>query len=308
MAKDLSLSKKTASKVIFETFKILKEAGGQMRGSEVIDILSKTISFDEWELHRFEKTGSLRWEVVLKFYSINAMKAGYLLKNKGIWILTPEGEDAMKLGAVGLLENTSILYRKWKHERNDNEATEIGKENFLEDDSTIQSVIEKDQKTILEEFEGKAYSGIKDFIQSKNPYEFQDMVAALLQAMGYYTPFVAQKGRDGGVDIIAYKDPLGVTTPRIKVQVKHYPTTPITPDDVRSLKGILHNENEIGLFVTSGSFSKEATRFARETNIHIKLIDGGEFIDMWREYYDKMSDGNKNLMPLTAIYFLGTNE
>jgi predicted Mrr-cat superfamily restriction endonuclease len=38
--------------------------------------------------------------------------------------------------------------------------------------------------------------------------------------MGYHTPFISPKGKDGGIDIIAYQDPLGLKTPRIKVQVK----------------------------------------------------------------------------------------
>ena len=49
----------------------------------------------------------------------------------------------------------------------------------------------------------KAFGSISS---KKNPYEFQDLVAALLRAMGYYTPFIAPKGKDGGVDIIAYRD------------------------------------------------------------------------------------------------------
>ncbi len=35
------------------------------------------------------------------------------------------------------------------------------------------------------------------------------MVAALLRAMGYYTPFISPRGKDGGVDILAYQDPIG---------------------------------------------------------------------------------------------------
>lgn len=307
MAKELSKSKKLASKTLFEAFKILKEAGGQMRGFDVIEAIKKRLSFDEWETHRYEATGYIRWESILHFFTIDAVKAGYMQKTKGIWILTKEGEESMKLGAVELLENASKAYRKWKNEKIVTEPDTI-KEKLLEDDTAIEEVVEQNQAAKLEQFEELAYKGIKEFIESKNPYEFQDMVAALLQAMEYYTPFVAQKGRDGGVDIIAYKDPLGVSTPRIKVQVKHYPSTPITPDDVRSLKGILHSENEIGLFVTSGTFSKEATRFAREASLHIKLIDGSEFIELWRSYYGKMKDENKNLMPLQSIYFLGTNE
>lgn len=58
--------------------------------------------------------------------------------------------------------------------------------------------------------QGQASKGIREYI-IKEPYEFQDLVAALLRAMGYYTPFIAPKGKDGGVDIIAYRDPLGTT-------------------------------------------------------------------------------------------------
>ena len=39
--------------------------------------------------------------------------------------------------------------------------------------------------------------------------------------MGYYTPFVAPQGKDGGIDVIAYRDPLGTVSPRIKIQIKH---------------------------------------------------------------------------------------
>jgi len=126
--------------------------------------------------------------------------------------------------------------------------------------------------------------------------------------MGYYTPFVAPVGKDGGVDIIAYKDPLGVEIPKIKVQVKHYPDTPIAVGDIRSLVGIVNGSNETGIFVTSGSFSREAERFAREGNIHVELIDFTKLIDLWKMFYHKMSDEDKNKFPLQSIYFLGSNE
>ncbi|HEX7457906.1 MAG TPA: restriction endonuclease, partial [Ginsengibacter sp.] len=60
----------------------------------------------------------------------------------------------------------------------------------------------------------KAYEGLRQYVLNKNPYEFQDMVAALLSAMGYYISLIAKKGRDGGIDIIMYTDPLGTKTPR----------------------------------------------------------------------------------------------
>jgi len=156
--------------------------------------------------------------------------------------------------------------------------------------------------------ESKETAGIKDFIAKKKPYDFQFLIGALLRAMGYYTPFISPKGRDGGVDIIAYSDPLGVKIPRLKVQVKHYPNSAISVDDVRSLKGITNAASEIGLFVTSGTFSKEAERSARDGNIHIRLIDGEELVELWKTNYHNLSDEDKNMLPLHPIYFLGSNE
>ena len=43
----------------------------------------------------------------------------------------------------------------------------------------------------LEDAESTAIKDIEDYILNVGPYEFQDLVAALLRALGYYTPFVA---------------------------------------------------------------------------------------------------------------------
>ena len=136
------------------------------------------------------------------------------------------------------------------------------------------------------------------------PFEFQDLVAALLRAMGYYTPFIAPKGKDGGVDIIAYRDPLGTTAPQLKVQVKHYPTSAISIDVVRSLLGVLVKEGEVGLLDTSGTITSESKKEARNGHRCLRLIDIDEFIDLWIRYYDRMSEEDKALLPIIPVYFL----
>lgn len=126
--------------------------------------------------------------------------------------------------------------------------------------------------------------------------------------MGYYTPFVSPKGRDGGLDIIAFQDPLGAKAPRIKVQVKHRPNSSVSVDDIRSLIGLLNKEGDIGLFVTSGKFTTESEKFARDSHIHVKLLDIENFISLWKEFYEKLTDEEKSMLPLQPIYFVGVNE
>lgn len=64
----------------------------------------------------------------------------------------------------------------------------------------------------------------------------------------------------------------------------------------------------IALFVTSGTYSQQARTEALTSKTYIKPIDGEEFIQMWQDNYAKMSDEDKNMLPLKHIAFVGTNE
>ena len=154
---------------------------------------------------------------------------------------------------------------------------------------------------LLETIKQQANDDQRTYIDQRTPYEFQDMVAALLRAMGYYIPFVAPKGKDGGVDVIAYSDPLGATKPILKVQVKHHKeNNTVSVDIVHKILGVAKGDTSI--IVTSGRFTEDARITARQNNV--RLIDGTEFIALWIEYYTKMSEDDKRLMPIEPVYFI----
>jgi restriction system protein len=302
--KETSPTRKLAAKVLYATFTILKEAGGSLRGAAVIEKIKDTVEFDEWEQHRYEKTGYIRWKSILHFFSIDCTKAGYLHKSKGIWILTPEGEQAMSQGPYGLLDSSNVAYKLWvsKQQEDDTliEVNEI-KEN-------VELNIEQQQIALLSDYEDIASEGLRNFVLDKNPYEFQDLVATLLTAMGYFIAHISPRGKDGGIDIIAYNDPLGTKPPRMVIQVKHRPNSTIPADDIRRLAGTMKRESDVGIFVTSGDFSSPAKNEARTQGKHIELIDFNRFINLWTEYYNKMDDKQKKLLPLRPIYFLEIND
>lgn len=302
--KKVAKSKLIAQKTIFAAFKILKKADGEMRGKEVVDKIRETVDFNDYEKHRYEKTGYIRWESILHFYTIDCMKAGFLRKQKGIWYLTKEGEEAIKLGPEELLETATKKYREW------DARNKKAKHNEEKDDLDIIDEEDKQQQqtALIEQYETNALEGIREFITEKNPYQFQDMVAILLKSMGYHISHVSPKGRDGGIDIIAYTDPLGVKPPRIIVQVKHRPSSKISSDDIQRLAGTMKRSTDVGIFATSGGFSTYAINESRSTDKHIELINFERFVSLWQEHYHKMTDEDKNKLPLHPIYFLGSNE
>ena len=302
MAKEFPKSQACAAKVLYAIMKKMQENGGSISSSEIKPYIESTVDLTEWEKAPAGKLQNVRWISNYQFYSIDYTKAGYIRKNKGFWYITEEGIEALKFGSDEVMRRAAAAYKKWAEENK--VAT------TKEDEKSIEKTIEEKEdieSARLFELEGEAYEGIRNFLHKKDAYQFQDIVAALLRVMGYYTPFVASKGKDGGIDIVAYLDPLGAKTPRIKVQVKHKPEYPVGAPDVRSLAGVLKN-GDIGLFVTSGTFSADAKKDANSSKDYIRIIDGKEFIEMWQEYYPKMSDEDKKLLPLKNISFIDTSK
>lgn len=290
--KKLAPTKKLAVKVIFAALQILKEKGGEATGREVLGEVARRVHLDEWACETYEKSGHIRWQSVLHFYSIDCIKAGFLVKKKGVWYLTPEGEKALELGDEGLLNAAIEAYKEWK-----------GKQQPAETEEEPEDSGQQSQEATIHEIEQMAIEGLKNQILSKNPYEFQDLVAALLRGMGYYTPFVAPQGKDGGIDVIAYRDPLGTVSPRIKVQIKHRGSNPANVQEVRQLMGLLQREGDVGIFVSSGGFTADAKATARTSHVHVEFIDLDRFISLWQDFYLKLKDEDKSLLPLMAIYF-----
>lgn len=299
MAKDkFSRTKACATKTLYAVMKEMSRRGGSIPAKEIYPFVNENVELTDWEKEPAGKMQYIRWTNSFQFYSIDYQKAGFIIKKSGTWYITPEGEKIMKKTPEEVMNIANDAYHEWRR---------LNPKDDIPEEEPNDETAEKDNTMNLDLLESDAREGIRQFIVSKSPYEFQDMVAALLRAMDYHTPFIAPKGKDGGIDIIAYLDPLGAKTPRIKVQVKHKPETAIGASEVRALSGVL-KAGDIALFVTSGTYSADARNAASGNDKFIRLIDGNDFIDMWQKYYDKMTDDDKNMLPLKRISFLGNNE
>jgi restriction system protein len=221
-----------------------------------------------------------------------------MIKRDGLWEITPAGKEALEkyLTSDELGEAARVAYSAWRKSRG---ATES-----INEDDVADGVVRAEQLSSfsLEDAKERNRGALEAKLMSLGPYELQDMVAALLRAMGYYVPYVAKPGRDRGLDLVAYRDPLGAELPRIKIQVKHRDA--IGRPEIEKFVGTIR-ANDIGIYVSSGGFTQEARSEARTHRTHdLTLIDAQDLIALWTEHYAKLQERDKRYLPLEVVHFL----
>ncbi len=148
--------------------------------------------------------------------------------------------------------------------------------------------------------EEQARELIEDRILQLDPYDMQELVAAVLRAMGYRTR-VSPPGSDRGVDVLASPDGLGLLEPRIKAEVKHRPKTAMSSHEVRGFASTLR-PGERGLYVSTGGFTKDARYEAERAQRPLTLIDLADLADLVTDYYEQFDATGRTLLPLKKIY------
>ena len=274
------------------TLEVLLDHPEGIQAKAVIAAVSGRLTLSEYEKSEYPKhPGVRRIDKIIRFLTIGPVKAGWISKEKGIWTINDSGKKALEKFSdpEDLFAESHRLYRAWKKDQ----PVDVDPDEEGESDSTT-----------LEEAEETAWAEIRDYLAELNPFDFQELVAGLLKGMGYYVSWISPPGPDKGVDIIAHSDPLGVEGPRIKVQVKRTSDSKVNADTLRAFMSTL-GENDVGLFVATGGFTRDAEKEAREQEKRrITLLDLQGLFDLWVEHYDSIPDAEQRLLPLRFIPYL----
>lgn len=264
-----------------------------------IQRLADICTANAFEMSSYE-TGARRFDKVVRFLTIAPVKAGWLAKLDGVWFVTEEGKQALARfpDPTEFRVQAGRLYRAWKSSRDAASATEPNAD--VDDDIEVD-----DARTVtFEQAEEQAWSEIERHLNSIDPYEFQKLVADLLTGMNYHVAWIAPPGKDGGVDIVAFTDPLGTQAPRIKIQVKRLTHTRVDVDGVRAFIATI-GTGDVGIFVSLAGFTRDAQNYVRDQESRrMTLIDARRLVDLWIEHYERLSNQARLRMPLTPIYFL----
>lgn len=126
-----------------------------------------------------------------------------------------------------------------------------------------------------------------DRIHEQTPLFFEQLVLDVLRGMGYggaHDGAVERLGQSGdeGVDGIIREDELGLDL--IYVQAKRW-RNPVGRPEIQKFFGALHGKRATkGVFITTSTFSGEASTYAESVTPRVILVDGSQLTRLMIEY------------------------
>ncbi len=303
MSKPLSKSNALASRLIYAAMCTLRDSGGEMKAADVLEGLPQQLVLDDWAREIIESNGLPRWRTYAHFFSVDAVKSGFLTKSKGVWRITPEGIEALNLGEVGYFQRAQLGYRQWRKQQ-----LAQSSENSVErpDDASLNDIPPEEQiDRLRREMHAALAAEILERIKSNSWQFFERLVVDLLLAMGYGgvggMGMAFTKGSDGGIDGFINQDKLGLDV--VYVQAKRWSDQTVGRPDIQQFVGALAGRQASrGVFITTSRFSADARDYVKPLNVRVILIDGehlaqlmiehGVGVSVWRSYQLKRIDSD----------------
>lgn len=137
-----------------------------------------------------------------------------------------------------------------------------------------------------QQFRSALAAGILDRIAEQSPDFFEQLVLDVLHAMGYggTRDDATHLGKSGdeGVDGVIREDELGLDL--IYVQAKLW-KNPVGRPEIQRFFGALHGQRATkGVFITTSTFTSEATSYAENVSPRVILIDGKRLARLMIDY------------------------
>lgn len=231
-------------------------------------------------------------------WAVTFLKKAGLLKQpkRAFYEITDAGREVVRSGVASIdsrwLKTHSSAFAQWCREVNQSHRRSQGNDAQGENDpSDTDSELRQTPEEAIEQAHSALKANLADellqAILDKEPVFFERLVVQLLVKMGYGGSFedaarsVGQSG-DGGIDGIIKEDRLGLDA--IYIQAKRYQGTVGRPAVQAFVGAITGHRSSKGVFLTTGSFSREAMDYTTMLDKSVVLIDGERLASLMIEY------------------------
>jgi len=248
----------------------LHELGGSGSIEEIAQKVAELSDLPEDLLnipHNPEKSSQTEIEYRLAWARTYLKKYGLLdNSDRGIWLIVPDKRDVKSIDPQEVVKKVRAEHKKQKQA--------IEKEKAPEDDTDIE---------IPEETESWRSILHHALIHDLSPDAFERLSKRILRESGFIQVEVTGRSGDGGIDGKGIMRLSGLLSFHVIFQCKKYQGS-VTASDIRDFRGAMIGRADKGLFITTGTFTRDAIREAtRDGAPPIDLIDGDQLADKLKE-------------------------
>lgn len=246
--------------------KALHELGGSGSIEEISAQVSESLDLPEDVLsipHDPDKSSQTEVEYRLAWARTYLKKYGIIDNSeRGVWVIVPEKRELTSVDPKEVVKTVRDMHRKEREERR---ATEQTDEELPEEAETWRSKL---HHVLTKEL---------------SPDAFERLVKRMLRESGFVQVEVTGRTGDGGIDGKGIVRVGGLLSFHVLFQCKKYQGS-VSAGAIRDFRGALIGRADKGLFVTTGTFTRDAVREAtRDGATPIDLMDGDQLADKLKE-------------------------
>ncbi len=260
------------------TLDALRALGGSATIQELLDYVIEHEGITEKEQSYLMPNGRDRRLNYYLAWARTFLKRGEAIDNssRGVWSLTEIGERMTSLS-----ETKAIHTKVNEEERLRAKAKRDAKKNSNPDE-TASSDAEINGWS-PDDLEGDWQDALLTELMKIDPSAFERLAQRLLREAGFVKVEVRGKTGDGGIDGVGILR-VNLVSFQVYFQCKRWGSS-VGAKDIRDFRGALQGRADKGLFITTSSFTKQASDEAtRDGAIAIDLIDGASLCELLKEY------------------------
>lgn len=259
------------------TLDTLRALGGSGTIQELVDHAIEAEGLTEEEQSYMMPNGRDRRFNYYLAWSRTYLKRGQALENsaRGVWALTELGEG------ITTLEETRKIHAKVNEEERQRakakrEAKKGEKVDSVSEDVAVDVFAPDEDETNWQ-------SILLAQLMQMDPSAFERLAQRLLREAGFVKVEVRGKTGDGGLDGVGILR-VNLVSFQVYFQCKRWGNS-VGAKEIRDFRGALQGRADKGLFITTSSFTKQASDEAtRDGAIAIDLIDGDRLCELLKQF------------------------
>lgn len=265
--------------MMLSTIEALKAIGGSATIQELDEKVAELEGVTEAEQQHMMPGSEQRPR--MNYYlawSRTYLKRGEALENsgRGIWALTEKGSS------ISTRDQTAAIYEMVQQEERDRLRE---KRNAEKREKTAEKVepglklaIEAEREPAPKDWKAETL----ELLRAMDPSAFERLAQRLLREAGFRKVEVRGKSGDGGIDGVGVLR-VNLVSFQVFFQCKRYKGS-VGASDIRDFRGAMMGRADKGLFITTGSFTSQASDEAtRDGATAIDLIDGERLCVLLKE-------------------------